>query len=99
MARIEYAPEVFDDFDRFFEHIARTSPDEAPARIAELLEAVEILAHSPLIGRPFRDGKRELVIGRGTRGYIALYRYVPDLDTVFVLAFRSQREAGFKHDR
>lgn len=98
MARIEYAPEVFEDFDRFFDHLARTAPGDAPERIAELLEAVDILAHSPLIGRPFRDGKRELVIGRGSRGYVALYRYVPDLDVVFVLAFRSQREAGFKHD-
>lgn len=98
MARIEYAREVFDDFDRFFDHLARTSPGEAPARIADLLQAVDILAHSPLIGRPFRDGKRELVIGRGSHGYVALYRYVPDVDTVFVLAFRSQRESGFKHD-
>jgi toxin ParE1/3/4 len=36
----------------------------------------------------------ELVIGRGSRGYVALYRYVPEIDTVFVLAVRSQREAG-----
>ena len=98
MARIEYVPEVFDDFDRFFDPLARTSTGEAPARIADLLQAVDILAHSPLIGRPFRDGKRELVIGRGSHGYVALYRYVPDVDTVFVLAFRSQRESGFKHD-
>lgn len=98
MARIEFAPEVFDDFDRFFDHLARRSHGEAPARIADLLRAVDVLAHSPLIGRQFRDGKRELVIGRGSHGYIALYRYVPDIDTVFVLAFRSQRESGFKHD-
>ena len=39
-----------------------------------------------------------MVIGRGSQGYVALYRYVPDIDTVFVLAFRSQRESGFKHD-
>ena len=98
MARIEYAPEVFDDFDRLFEHIARTAPGEATARIAELLEAVGILGHGPLIRRHSKDGKRELVIGRGSRGYIGLYRYVPDIDVVFVLAFRSQRDAGFKHD-
>ena len=98
MARIEYVPEVFDDFDRFFDPLARTSTGEAPARIADLLQAVDILAHSPLIGRPFRDGKRELVIGRGHHGHVALYRYVPDIDSVFVLAFRSQRESGFKHD-
>ncbi|MDP2198397.1 MAG: hypothetical protein Q8K01_07425 [Sulfurimicrobium sp.] len=25
----------------------------------------------------------------------ALYRYVPEMDTVFVLSIRSQREAGY----
>jgi hypothetical protein len=40
-----------------------------------------------------------MVIGRGSGGYVALYRYMPDLDTAFVLAFRSQREAGFKHEQ
>jgi len=39
---------------------------------------------------------RELVIGKGTRGYVALYRYVPTLDTVFVLAIRGQRDAGYQ---
>ena len=29
------------------------------------------------------------MIGRGSRGYVALYRYVPELDTAFVLAIRS----------
>ena len=36
----------------------------------------------------------ELVIGRDSHGYVALYRYVAAIDTVFVLAIRSQREAG-----
>jgi len=98
MARIEFAPEVFNDVDRFFDHYACTSLGEAPARMTELLQAVDILGHSPLVGQPFRHGKRELVIGRSNHGYVALYRYVPDIDTVFVLAFRSQRESGFKHD-
>jgi hypothetical protein len=39
---------------------------------------------------------RELVIGRDARGYVALYRYAPEIDTVFVLAIRSQREAGYR---
>jgi plasmid stabilization system protein ParE len=55
-----------------------------------------LLAHSPLIGRKVKGGKRELVVGQGSRGYVALYRYVPDIDTVFVLAVRNQREAGYK---
>ena len=40
------------------------------------------------------NGKRELVIATGASGYVALYRFVPELDTVFVLGVRSQRELG-----
>jgi plasmid stabilization system protein ParE len=98
MTRIELAPEVLDDFDRFFEHIARFDPGAAPQRIGEILETIQIQTHSPLIGCPVKDGKRELVIGRATRGYVALYRYVAAIDTVFLLAVRAQREAGYKHD-
>ena len=96
MARIELAPEVFEDFDRFFDHMARFEVADAPARIDELVQAVQILAHSPLIGRKVKDSKRELVIGQGSRGYVALYRFVTDIDTVFVLAVRNQREAGYE---
>jgi len=51
------------------------------------------------IGRPVRGGKRELVIGQASRGYVALYRYVAGVETVFVLALRAQREAGYKARR
>ncbi len=54
MTRIELAPEVFDDFDRFFEHIAQFDPGAAPQRIGEILDAIQILTHSPLIGRPVK---------------------------------------------
>ncbi|MFN3439466.1 MAG: type II toxin-antitoxin system RelE/ParE family toxin [Acidovorax sp.] len=96
MTRIELAPEVFDDFDRFFDHIAQYDPGSAPERIGAIVDAIQILSHSPQIGRPVQGGKRELVIGRASRGYVALYHYIEAMDTVFVLAVRSQREAGFK---
>lgn len=99
MARVELAPEVFDDFDRFLRHMAQFEMQDAPARIGEIVQAIQILTHSPLIGRPATGGKRELVIGRGSRGYVALYRFVADMNTVVVLAIRSQREAGFKRNR
>lgn len=35
------------------------------------------------------------MIGRHARGYVALYRYIAEIDTVFVLALRGQREAGY----
>lgn len=62
------------------------------ARLDEIVRAIDILAHSPAIGGPVKDGKCELLLGRGSRAYIALYRDLPDIDTVFVLALRNQRE-------
>ena len=99
MARIELAPEVLDDFDRFLDHMAQFEIQDAPQRIAEIIQAIQILTHSPLIGRPVKGGKRELVIGRDARGYVALYRFMADIDTVFVLAVRNQRESGYKRGR
>lgn len=96
MARIELAPGILDDFDRILDHLERHDVADLPGRIAELVQAIDILAHSPLIGRPAGSGLRELIIGRGARGFVALYRFVPAIDTVFVLAVRHQREAGFR---
>lgn len=95
MSRIELAPGVGDDFDRILDHLAQYEIDDAPSRIREIIEAFAVLEHNPLIGRPVQKNKRELVIGRRSRGYVALYRYVAGIDTVFVLALRSQREAGY----
>jgi plasmid stabilization system protein ParE len=94
VTRIELAPEVADDLDRIFDHLAQHEVRDIPARIADIIGAIDVLAANPLIGRP-AGNNRELVIGRRSRGYVALYRYVPEIDTVFVLALRSQREAGY----
>ena len=99
MPRIQLAPEVLDDFDRFFDHLAEHGVPDTPERIGEVIEAIQLLAHSPLVGRKAKGGKRELVIGQASRGYVALYRYVSDVDTVFVLAIRSLRESGYKRSR
>ncbi len=96
MTRIELAPEVLADFDRILDHLAQSDVPDAAARIAEVLDAIQILSHSPLIGRKVKGGKRELVIGRASRGYVALYHYISDVDVAFVLALRAQRESGFK---
>lgn len=98
MTHIELAPEVLDDFDRFFEHLTRFQVKDVPERLQQIINAIQILAENPLIGRPVPDGLRELVIGRGRRGYVALYRYLPDIDTVFILALRAQRESEFKRN-
>jgi plasmid stabilization system protein ParE len=96
MARIELAAQVADDFDRILEHLAQYEVAEAAARIDQIIQAINVLESNPLLGRPARNDMRELIIGRQSRGYVALYRYVPEVDTVFMLAIRSQREAGYK---
>lgn len=90
---------MLDDFDRFLDHMAQIETTDAPQRIAEIIQSLQILTHSPFIGRPVKGGKRELVIGRGARGYVALYRFMADIDSVFVLAVRNQRESGNKRER
>ena len=95
MTRIEFAPEVANDLERILEHLAQYEIQDCAERIGQIIEAITILERNPLIGRPVGKGKRELVIGRRNRGYVALYRYVDAFDTVFLLALRSQREAGY----
>ena len=95
VARIELAPEVADDLDRIFDHVAGHDLDGAAARIREIVDAISVLETSPMIGRPAAGELRELIIGKRTRGYVALYRYAAPIDTVFVLALRSQKEAGY----
>ena len=97
MSRIELAVEVSDDFERILDHLAEYQVENSALRIKEIIEAINVLAHNPLIGRPANNDKRELVIGRSAHGYVALYRYVIEIDTVFILAVRGQREAGYGH--
>jgi toxin ParE1/3/4 len=68
---------------------------EAPSRIEDIMVAIDVLERNPLIGWPVRPDLSELVIGHRADGYVALYRYVAELDTVFVLAISGQKEAGY----
>lgn len=95
VSRIELAPEMAEDFERILEHLASREVGNPGLRIGEIIAALDVLEQNPLIGRPVANAKRELVIGRRSHGYVALYRYVPEMDIVFVLAIRSRREAGY----
>ena len=96
MSRIILAAQVRADFDRIFDFLFEHAPEFAALRIEAVIEAIDVLETSPLIGRPIAFGQRELVISTGSSGYLALYRYEPVLDTAFVLAVRSQRERDYK---
>lgn len=99
MPGIEFAVEVATDFDRIIEHLARHESDAWSSRIRGIIKAIDVLQENPLIGRACGSGNRELIVGPDARrGYVVLYRYVVEVDTVFVLAVRSQREAGYARD-
>ena len=95
VAKLELAPEITEDFDRIFEHFSQYSPDTTPERISEIIDGLELLTRHPLIGRVIDGDLRELVLGTKNRGYLALYKYSAELETVFILAIRNQREAGY----
>ncbi|HYJ42212.1 MAG TPA: type II toxin-antitoxin system RelE/ParE family toxin [Steroidobacteraceae bacterium] len=85
MAQIVYAAHALDEVERAHQ----------PAGAAAIQSAVDNLAAHPLVGRRVEDDLRELVISFGDTGYIALYRFVVQQDTVRVLALRHQREIGY----
>ena len=96
MARLIYAVRALDDLERLSDFLLEVDPIAALATIDLIAEAVEVLANHPLMGRSVEAGLRELIISRGRTGYVALYSFETDQDTVLILAIRHQREAGFR---
>lgn len=98
MARVEFLAGVVEDLRRIADHLDSHAVVHVRERLGDLVSAFDALADNPLIGRTVDGDLRELVIGRDSRGYVALYRHVAALDAVFVLAIRSQREAGYARE-
>jgi len=95
VAQVVLAERARADLDRLFEFLAADEPRAASEAIAVILDAFDVLRRHPLVGRPAEEGLRDLVISRGKSGYVALYDYYAEIDTVLILAVRHQREAGF----
>ncbi len=96
MAQVVYAAEALADLERLTELLLEQAPESAPAVLAHVTDAIEILVDHPLIGRRVDGEMRELVILRGASGYIALYRFDPVRDIVRMLRVRHQREVGYR---
>lgn len=95
MAQLIYSPQALADLERLTDFLLETEPDAALITALLISEAVQILENHPLVGRPAEHELRELVISRGRTGYVALYSYEEQHDTVLLLAVRHQREAGY----
>jgi len=82
-----------EDLERLAEFLRQSDPAAAVETARLIFDSVRVLAEHPLIGRPAGQDRRELVIYRGRTGYLAQYRFDPDLDEVAIVAIRHQREA------
>lgn len=98
MTRIRLGSGVLEDLERIAAWLRHHEIEHAQTRADEIVSALDVLAGNPLIGRRVHQDKRELVMGRGSHGYVALYRYAAIADTVVVLAIRAQREGGYARD-
>lgn len=84
------------------EHCRQFLAEKNPQAAKRAGQAIERkfmqLETNPDIGRPLDDlpELRELIIEFGDSGYVALYRHQLEIDTVYVLAFRHQKEAGYQ---
>ena len=97
MTELVYAEQALLDLERLSDFLLQTDPHAAQDTAVLIFEALEILTLHPEIGRKVHFGQRELVISRGRTGYLALYRFLPHLDRIVVLALRHQRESGYKN--
>lgn len=76
----------------------RNTPDIGMRAIKEIQTRVKTLKNLPNIGKPCPDddGKTRLLsVPFGSNGYLVRYLYDQNQDTVFLLAIRNFRQAGF----
>jgi len=95
VATVVYGAKAIENLEQLFNFLAQHDPQAAVAAAASIRTAIDVLGEHPLIGRRLSGSIRELVISFGRTGYLALYRFVPALDEVRVLAIRHQREIGY----
>ncbi|MDP2450594.1 MAG: type II toxin-antitoxin system RelE/ParE family toxin [Polaromonas sp.] len=96
MIELVYTEQALVDLERLSVFLVETDPQAAHDTAVLIFEALEILALHPEIGRKVHFGQRELVISRGRTGYLALYRFLPHIDRILILALRHQRESGYR---
>lgn len=97
MSRLIVTPEAARGLERCRQFLVQKSPAASRRAAQAIIRQFELLATQPKMGRPIEDepALREMIVAFGDSGYVALYRYESQSDTVFILAFRHQKEAGY----
>ncbi len=96
MPQVIFAPSALRDMERLRGFLRPKNPAAAKHAAATIIKTIKTLEDYPEIGRPADEMDptyRELLIGYGDSGYVALYRY--NGQSVTVIAIRHQKETGF----
>lgn len=94
--RIRFTEEARDDLKRLYGFALEAAEDDwrLAARVIDAIESgMSLLSTTPFAGRKASGDTslRELVIGFGSAGFVALYE-IEDGEVLTVLSFRHQRE-------
>lgn len=97
MSRIVVTPGAARGLERCRQFLAEKSPAASKRAAQAIRKQFDLLETQPRVGRPLEDEPdlRELIISFGDSGYVALYHYEHQTDSVLILAFRHQKEAGY----
>jgi plasmid stabilization system protein ParE len=96
MIKIVFHASAQQDIARLVDFLIETDIDAALATFDIIDDGISLLKNHPEIGRPTEeDSLRELVISRGSTGYVALYAFDELRELVIVLRVKHQREDGF----
>lgn len=87
--------EALGDYERLQDFLRAVQDPLESDLMTFISDAINILEHQPGIGRPVDEGLRELIIDRGTSGYLAKYSIDRAALTVRILRLRHQKEIGY----
>lgn len=99
--QVRFTEEALADLERLYDFVLERSEGDwsiAERALASIVQAIESLRTAPFGCRRASGGDaflRELVIGFGASGYVALFE-IEDASTVTVLAVRHQREDDWR---
>ena len=98
--QIRFTEEASADLQRLYDLLLQQAPPDletAERALTEISQTIALLETTPFSCRkaePRNPFLRELVIGFGTSGYVALFE-IDDDQTVTILAVRNQREDDY----
>lgn len=95
---VVWSPRSLECVQCLYNFLAEKDTDAAKAAAALLFNQAELLENFPQAGRPAEDLEpehRDLLIPFGAAGYVLLYRFDENRESVTVLAVRHQKEVGY----